>query len=353
MIKQRKWLSLGLVAALALTGCGAKTYEKLDLSKYQTRGEYKGLSYTPADTSASDYDVECAVRKLLAGKGYETQSFDEIKEGAVQIGDTANIDYVGKLNGVAFEGGTANGDSLEIGSGRFIAGFEEGLVGVRIGDTVDLNLTFPESYGNAELAGQKVVFTVTVNYVSARKTYKELTDTMANELDENAKTAEELYANTRKTLETQNAAEAEQELVEQLWSQAVLNCKLEDKLPENLLKAEQDAIVSNYEQQVIRLGYGSISAWLTAQKYTQEQFDQMVDSYSRSNVRQKMAAWAIVEAEGYQLTDEIYNEKLAAYAKSAGAEEKVYEEAIGKDVIRDDIVLEYAKNLVRETAVAK
>ncbi|MBQ7089512.1 MAG: FKBP-type peptidyl-prolyl cis-trans isomerase, partial [Clostridia bacterium] len=112
---------------------------------------------------------------------------EDIKEGTVQKGDTCAIDYIGKKDGVAFEGGTGSYD-LEIGSGSFIPGFEEGLIGKKIGSTVDLNLTFPENYGNEELNGQDVVFTVTIKKVTTRKVYKELTDELAATMDKTVKT---------------------------------------------------------------------------------------------------------------------------------------------------------------------
>ena len=90
-----------------------------------------------------------------------------VEKSVVESGDTVNIDFEGKKDGVAFDGGTSQGYNLTIGSGSFIDGFEDGLIGVNVGDTVDLNLTFPEGYQNADLAGQDVVFTVTVNFICA------------------------------------------------------------------------------------------------------------------------------------------------------------------------------------------
>ncbi len=153
-----------LFLVAALTGCGKKDrqiFQKTKLEKYVELCEYKGIEI---DTSSKDYEefYNSAVLEYVDGYNlYKTK-----KEGKVQKGDTANIDYVGKKNGVAFEGGTAEGYDLTIGSGSFIDGFEDGLIGVSIGDTVDLNLTFPENYQSEELAGKAVVFTVKVNYVT-------------------------------------------------------------------------------------------------------------------------------------------------------------------------------------------
>ena len=135
-----------------------------DASEYMTlckNFDYK-LSFK------DDAALQTAIDDYL--KQYRKPSYEQIK-GTVKKGDTVNIDYVGKKDGVAFEGGTAQGHDLEIGSGAFIDGFEDGLIGVETGKTIDLNLTFPENYKTADLAGAKVVFTVTVNYIRGAPFY--------------------------------------------------------------------------------------------------------------------------------------------------------------------------------------
>ena len=133
-------------------------YKALD---YVKLGDYKGLEVTLASTDVTDEEVEQQVETNLNNN----DKSEELKEGTVENGDVANIDYEGKLNGKAFDGGTAEGYDLTIGSGSFIDGFEDGLIGKKIGDTVDLNLTFPEDYSSTDLAGKEVVFTVKINSV--------------------------------------------------------------------------------------------------------------------------------------------------------------------------------------------
>ncbi len=162
----KRILSLTLCLLLTLTclaGCGEKerTLYKSGLKKYVDLGEYKGIEI---DKSSEEYST--AYKATVDSDVESYKLYEKKTEGKVAKGDTANIDYVGKKDGVAFDGGTAQGHDLEIGSGSFIEGFEDGLIGVEIGKTVDLNLTFPENYGNEELNGAKVVFTVTVNYVT-------------------------------------------------------------------------------------------------------------------------------------------------------------------------------------------
>ena len=151
------------VTVLGLAGCGKKAKRQLyndKLSKYITLADYKGLKVDTKSDEFKEYYDNMISSDVSANDLYVRKT-----EGTVANGDTANIDYTGKKDGVAFDGGTAAGYDLTIGSNSFIDGFESGLIGKKIGDTVDLNLTFPESYSSTELAGKAVVFTVKINYV--------------------------------------------------------------------------------------------------------------------------------------------------------------------------------------------
>ena len=156
-----------LACSLLLTSCGSFDYAKEDLSKYVELGTYKGLAFeltepkTIDDAAIADY-LETAFEEYIS-------PVEQDADYAAQEGDTVNIDYVGKLNGEAFEGGTAEGQDLELGSDSYIDGFEDGLIGAKKGETKTLNLKFPEDYGNEELNGKDVVFEVTVNSVSINK----------------------------------------------------------------------------------------------------------------------------------------------------------------------------------------
>lgn len=153
-----------VIIILSLTGCGGnknRILYNVNLTNYIDLAEYKGIS---VDTSSDEFKEY--YNDIIAADVEENGFYVKKTEGVVESGDTANIDYEGKKDEVAFEGGTAAGYDLQIGSGSFIEGFEEGLIGVQIGSTVNLNLTFPEDYQSEELAGQAVVFTVKVNYVT-------------------------------------------------------------------------------------------------------------------------------------------------------------------------------------------
>ena len=149
-----------VLAAAVVSGCSKQ--ESADKKTIPVElGEYKGVTYTPASTEVTDEDVDAQIQAML--DRYPTMNS---VDRAAQQGDTVNIDYVGKLDGVAFDGGSATGTDLELGSGMFIDGFEDGLVGASKGDKLNLDLTFPDPYtNNPDLAGKAVVFEVTVNDV--------------------------------------------------------------------------------------------------------------------------------------------------------------------------------------------
>ena len=161
-------ISVLLIASM-LVGCGKdRELYKVNLSKYIEVGEYTGIT---VDTTSKDY--KGYYESNIESDATNGQYYNEIKEGKVENGDIANIDYIGKKDGVAFDGGTAEKYDLTIGSGTFIDGFEDQLIGVPVGKTVDINVTFPENYGNEELNGAPVVFTVTINSIKRLQDPKE------------------------------------------------------------------------------------------------------------------------------------------------------------------------------------
>ena len=174
-MKKHVRLTLCCAAAVMLAaGCGKKSdtaetttaaetteAEITDKGEVTKLGQYKGIEVTKEDTTVTDAELDQRIASILQANPEIT----EITDRPAQEGDTVNIDYVGMKDGVAFDGGTAEGYDLELGSGAFIDGFEDGLIGANVGEERSLNLTFPEDYGNADLAGQAVVFYVTVNKI--------------------------------------------------------------------------------------------------------------------------------------------------------------------------------------------
>lgn len=354
-MKKIAWIALLLVIALAVTGCsGDKPYAELDIEKYVTLGQYKGLSYTAEDTAVTENQLTLAIQEALSEKGYGEESKEEITSGTVQMGDTCKIDFKGMKDGVAFEGGTAKGYSLTIGSGAFIDGFEDGLVGVTIGSTVELDLTFPENYDSEELAGQDVVFEVTVHSVTARTIYPQLTDAIANQLDKTANTVDEYYVNKRAELEAENVAAAEENKKSDLWTQAVSNMTFANEIPQNLIEDAAKEFTAYYEVIATQSAYDTLGEWLTANGMTQTYFDEQANAYAESVVKSQLAAYAIANAEGFTVSEELFNETAQEYASLSGyTEVEKYLTAVGEDPVRDQAVMDYAVEFVVANAVVQ
>ncbi len=356
-MKIRSLLAGLLLLPLCLTACSKSEstdapyytrddFSKKDLSEFVTLGSYDGVEYESIEIS--EQEVTKLLNTKLAESSYVTQK-DGIKEGKVIDGDICKIDYVGKKDGVAFEGGTGSYD-LEIGSGSFIPGFEEGLIGAEIGSTVDLDLTFPENYGKEELNGQDVVFTVTIHEVS-RKEYKELTDKLAATLDNTVKTADEY----RTKLEKQLHDEAMEEKLATLWDTVVENSTFSDTLPEELLVLSRAYYVAFYTNQATQGKYDSLDAFLAAQNVTEEQFQADTETFAKLKTQHYLTALAICEAEGLTLSDEEFEKRVTELAKSAGFDdvESYYKASGGDLLLHVEFALQDATAFVQEHAVEK
>ncbi|MBQ8648761.1 MAG: FKBP-type peptidyl-prolyl cis-trans isomerase [Clostridia bacterium] len=260
------------------------------LSKYVKLGDYEGI---PVDTSSDTFKE--FYNDVISSDIENNNFYVKKTEGTVAEGDTANINYIGKKDGVAFEGGTADNYDLKIGSNTFIDGFEEGLIGVNIGDTVDLNLTFPESYQSADLAGQAVVFTVTVNYVTT-------SDGM-----EPKNYYSQLGYDSLKDYEE----EVKEKAIENYIMDAVsANSEIKD-YPKDDINTIYTNIKSSYETQVYN-NYGiGFDEYLTQINYTEAQFkEEMVTNQVKPFLDSQMLIYAILDKEGMKVTSEDVNDEL-------------------------------------------
>ena len=238
-MKLKKLALIGMVVLATMSACGKKSTEESTETQTTVEGEtqadaerpseygsaelgtYKGVEIPNIDISVSDADVESQINTELL----QDPDVAEVTDRAVQEGDTVNIDYVGTKDGVAFDGGTASGYDLVIGSHTFIEGFESGLIGHNIGEDVKLDLTFPKDYGNEELAGAAVVFDVKINKISV-STPAALTDEWVNRHTNGAQTTVDAYkALVRTNLEEQRKKSAESQDQYNALTAAVQNAK--------------------------------------------------------------------------------------------------------------------------------
>ena len=317
-------------------------YKALD---YVTLGEYKGLPVTLASTAVTDEEIDAEISSTLS----QSDKMETLEEGTVENGDIANIDYEGTKDGVAFDGGTDKGYDLSIGSGTFIEGFEEGLIGKKVGESVDLNLTFPENYGSTELAGQDVVFHVTINSI---KRAPELTDELAAELsDSEYKTVDAYRENVRKTLQEQKASTRDSQKTNDLMTQVYNNATIND-YPEDLVAFMKDQYVDYYAQYAAQSEM-ELSDFIEQNlQTTEEDFYAQMEEMARQGLRQEMLLKAIAEAEELALDDTEYQERAQKYVDMMGLENiEALENQYGKKVVETNLLLDKALELVEENAV--
>ena len=340
-------IAAALMAVGMLAGCGsadaAKELKDMNVEKYVTLGEYKGLEVTVDPVSVDESEVESLMTSAYSN--YVTAENGGIVDRAVATGDTVNIDYVGTKDGVAFDGGTASGYNLTIGSGKFIDGFEDGLVGVMPGETVELNLTFPESYGNADLAGQPVIFTVTVNFIIPTDMQDAVVAAMGIEdVDTVEGLRQYAYDYLYSSAEYNYTTSVENAVLNAFISSCVF-----EEIPQSIVDKYAEMAKNGVTQQAQSYGMDMDTFVSTFYGMTSDEF---LEEYSREASRQDIALQAVANKENLNMSDEELNTALQEYAANAGyntVEEFIGEESI--ETYRDYLMCEKVLDFLIENAV--
>lgn len=276
-----------------------------------TLGEYKGLTVEKTQPQqVTDADVDAEIQRLRE----RNARYIEVTDRPVQEGDEVNLDYCGKIDGVAFEGGTAQKQTLVIGSHTFIPGFEEQIVGMNLEETKDIQVTFPEDYHAEDLKGKNAVFTCTVHGISVKQ-LPEIDDEFAKDASEFS-TMEEFKADIRKTLQAKNDKLATDQDESKLVETIVENAKME--IPDVMIEEQIDDYVQDFRYQLSYQGL-SLENYF---KYTNSDMQQLRSNYrerAQKAVRTRLVFEEIVKAE-----------KIKATAKKVDAKIKQYAETIGK-----------------------
>lgn len=298
-------LVLTMTAGLALTtGCN-KDEKKLvedmvdKYSAYCDLADYKGIEYVETKTVITEDDVQYQVDSLLSTYATSTS----VTTGVANDGDTVNIDFLGKVDGVAFEGGSTDGAGydLTLGSGMMIEGFEEQIVGHSVGETFDINVTFPENYGEPSLAGQDAVFTITINE-KIIKEYPEYTDAFVAANTEYKTIAE--YEEYLMNAMTENAKESDLNYNKSAVVTAVIDNSTINEFPQQDMQKLIDDTVAQVESQAKSYGY-ELSDYVIAYygMSTVDEFKAYVSDLAKSFMTEKIVMCSVAKAENITVTD--------------------------------------------------
>lgn len=284
--------------------------EEYTLADFIKLGQYKDIQVSVEKKEVTEEDIQEVINLVLES----IPTYEEITDrDQVMEGDIANIDYEGLKDGVAFNGGTAQGYDLEIGSGQFIPGFEDQLIGAKVGEEVELNLTFPEEYQSEELAGQAVIFKVKVNSLK-----KEVPSTLTDEFvkaNTGLESIEAFKEDVRSYLEQQNEENSSYEIMNEVLDTIIKNSEI--TFPETLINY-YTAIYRNNSIDEAEYYNMSLSAYLEQNGKTQETFLEDARVYAEQMTSQELVVWAVIEAEKMELSDEEYNTGLANLAAQYG-----------------------------------
>ncbi len=309
-------------------------------------GNYKNIEIEAVSVGLSDEDMQGMIDGLR--KMYADEKVIEGKT-VVETGDVVDIDYVGRKDGVAFDGGTAEGYNLTIGSGQFIAGFEDGLIGKEVGGTYDLNLTFPENYGSAELAGQDVVFTVTVNAV-IEEILPEWTDEFVQENTSYGSIAE-YEEGTREIWDAYMGGQAAAAKEEQVLTAIIANSEFDC---EDQVKAVEESMIAQHKEASAANEMELVDYVMSNYGLTEEEFYEEVSAIANYDVKAPLVVAAVVNEEKMKLTDAEYAEGRLRLAEQYQAESaEAFEEQYGRELIEYNLIYEKALTWLVDQAVEK
>lgn len=306
-------------------------------------GEYKNLTVAKQNREVTEEDVTASLESRRASLAELV-----VKDSAAELGDTVVIDFEGFLGEEAFEGGKGENHALELGSGSFIPGFEDQLVGTKAEDNVEVNVTFPEDYQAADLAGKEAVFKVTVHEVKAKE-LPELDDELAKDLDSEVETLDELKNKIRVQLTEQKEEEAKDAISDEALRIAVENAEVVE-LPEVMVEEEINRQIQFFLNNIQRQGineelYYQITG--TSRDTLREQYAQEAELRTKTN----LVLEAIVANESLEVTEEEREAEVADLASQYNMDAKQVRQFISDDMLTSDIKMKKAMSLVVDSAV--
>ncbi|MBO6196348.1 MAG: trigger factor [Butyrivibrio sp.] len=348
----------GASGSIDVSGLEAVTLNDVDIDSLVKLGEYKGITLDLKKTEVTDEDVENSLNSAYS----QNPNMKEVTDRAIESGDTANIDFVGKYADTKeeFQGGTGQGYDLVIGSGSFIDGFEDGLIGVKTGETVDLNLTFPEDYGAADLAGKDVIFTVTVNSIKVADT--EPSDEWVKGLGlEDVENMDQFRAHLRAELEADADTQYNEDLKNAAVEMVADNATV-DEIPEKLYNRYYIQMVDSLKSYVQQIAY-TYGAQVSEMEYVQTVMqnngltgtpEDYLNDLANQQTKRIMVLQAIANKEGIEVSqetiDKYIQEDYDNYFKSSYGTIDEFKATFETEDYREQIMAEQVADFLVENA---
>ena len=299
-----------------------------DLSKYVKVGNYKGLEYASQKASVTDEEVDVEIQRRLQ-KAAKTENS---KTGKVENGDTINISFVGKIDGKEFEGGSSESTDITVGTTQMIDGFVEGLIGKNVGESVTLNLKFPDDYGKTDLQGKAVEFKVTINSkkkISVPKLNKEFV-----KKNSKYKTVKEYKEGVKKELLNQKQKSIDSTVKQELWSR-IINKSKAKKYPEKELNeamSQANKLEESYKAQAQNYGMEWETYLKTVMRTDKKGFEKLKQEYAKNIVFNRMVMYSIARSENISLSNREYMKEILKILEDNGYDEESFKKAFGKDI---------------------
>ncbi len=309
-------------------------------------GEYKGLEFEEPSNDVSDEEIDQAIEQ-------QRQQNAELvvkEDGTVEKGDTAVFDFEGFIDGEPFEGGKAENHELEIGSGQFIPGFEEKMIGMKPGEEKEIEVTFPKDYQAENLKGKDAVFKVKLHEIKVKET-PELSDDFVKDLDkENIETVEDLKNDTRKTLEDQKAETNKNKAIDFAVDTAASNATM--TIADEMIDEEKKRMMDNTKRQAQQYGL-DLDTYLQLTGMNKEQFEEKLQEDAKKSIRYNLTIDAIGKKEAIEASDEEIEKKYKELAEQHKMDMEQVKNQVNKDAVKQEVVFRKTIDFLVENLVKK
>lgn len=325
-------------------GKGMTFTAEVALKPEVTLGKYKGVKIDKIDTTVTDEEVSAAIEKERESNAREIVVTDR----PVKSGDDTIIDFEGFVDGVAFDGGKGENYPLTIGSGAFIPGFEDALIGANLNENVDVNVTFPEDYQASELAGKPAVFKCVVKEIK-EKELPALDDEFASEVSE-FDTLDEYKADVKKNLEERKAADAKRRKADAALDAVIADAQMD--IPEAMIQTTQRQMLDEYSQNMRAQGI-SLEQYMQYTGVGADALMEQLKPQAEERIKARLVLGAVAAAEKMEATEEDFEEEVKTMAEAYGMGADKVKELLGengKKSVMEDILIKKAQEFVTENA---